>query len=105
LFYDASELQQDVLAFYNRKNDHLSEKAQKYLSFLNAADLLALAVEKKTVDRKIVAEYLRTLFNEDLISGCFLAQFRKSCRDDEVYRHLYNLLRSIGAAPKSPDYA
>lgn len=93
--YDAATLQQGVLAFYQRQTDQLPESSADYLAFLEAVDLLALAIEKKTVNRNVAETYLKTLFRGNLIDAAFLDRFQQVTQDAEVYAHLRRMVAAL----------
>jgi len=99
---DVESAREDVLAYYRLENAELTEGARSYLSLLNGLDLLALAVDKKLVDRQTVDEYIKTLISPQVLSLGFLQELQRCCGDANVYEHLYRYfceLRDKKAAP------
>jgi hypothetical protein len=86
---DTQRAQAELLAFYRREREDLTDGARRYMSLLNSLDMLALAVEKRLVDKRTVSEHVQTLLQPHLVSQTFLRELQNCCGDEAVYEHLY----------------
>lgn len=75
--------------------------AAKYLAFLNAIDVAALAASRGVADAGMLGEYLRTIVGPDhMVSQRFLADLQDCCNDAYVYEHLRRFAAQIKTAKK-----
>jgi hypothetical protein len=81
--------QQQILDYWTGKTADLTEGAKAYLNLLTTLDLLALAVHKGIVDNALVAHYVKTLVNDQLLSQSYLKKLQDCCKNEHIYEDLY----------------
>lgn len=93
---DVPEVQTGLLRYFRHHSDDYPKAGRAYLSLLDALELLAFAIEKKAVDRRIATEYAHTLLLGHMAPYIFLHDFQNACGDPYVYRHLLRLVGKLG---------
>lgn len=99
---DLTTLQDEAIAAYTGEGE-MSEGVQRYLSLLDALEMLALARAKGIADRDLADEYLRTLVRDELVAADTLARLQEAWHDPTVYARLSTLIREFrGGAGEPP---
>jgi hypothetical protein len=90
---DPDAAEKDILDYYGRRRDDLSEPARLHLRLLDELDLLALAICKDLVDGDTAREYLRGSYAANAVQTIrFIDKLRSCCREPTLYEQLYGLL-------------
>lgn len=87
-------IQEEIIKRYDWGGDDLSEDACDYMSLLTELDLLAFAAEIGAADQKVVREYTRTMYHEDVVSVTFIKEFHRCCGEENSYKYLLRRLTS-----------
>jgi hypothetical protein len=95
----ASKLQENVLAHY-RSDEQLSMDGGRYLSFLNAVDLMAFASMKGLIDPSLAHEYTASLTQSPMLSRAFILDLQACCGSDKVYTHIVHLIDASNLSRK-----
>jgi hypothetical protein len=84
---DIEAIRAKVLDCY-KGGGELSDDETRFLSLLNALDMLAFARANGIADRRLSDEYVQTLFATHIVSLSFLDELQKCENNQHVYEHL-----------------
>jgi len=85
---DTETVQAEILRCYSEEKE-LDDEANRYLSFLDAVDVAALAASQRLANPHILREYLKTVVGPThMVSLQFVEKLQDCCHDSGVYEHL-----------------
>jgi hypothetical protein len=93
---NGSEVQREVIDYFENDFRTLSEGGREYLKLLNCLERLSIARLDNIVDDRIVDRYVATLFASHIISDATIIALRRATKDARVFEHLSRYMQLVG---------